>query len=1001
MDKKKQVGVSDFVMLPNVAENELLDNLKLRFDAQQIYTSIGPVVVSMNPYKAIPDLYTPATIAMYQGAYIHDLPPHLFAVAETAYRAMTQRGTDACIIIAGESGAGKTEASKRIMEYISTVAGQGQGEVQRVKDLLLMSNPVLEAFGNAKTNRNNNSSRFGKYMDIQFDFQGSPIGGCISNYLLEKSRVIDQAEGERNFHVFYQLLTSEYAKKNGLSKDPKTYKYLNKGKCTTISNVNDAQEFKVLEKAMSGVGINRADTDGMLSILAGLLNLGNVDFEADRSDGCTVTKKTQASLSAAARFLGTKEDALAACMTHRTVVTRNEKVVTKQTADQAAYTRDALAKGLYERLFSWLVQRINENIKLEEDADIGKTSVIGVLDIYGFEIFQSNSFEQFCINFCNEKLQQIFIELTLKSEQEEYQNEGIEWTNIDYFNNAIICDLIEKAPKGILSILDEECVRPGNPSDKDFLEKMDKQHVSHAHYESRSTNRQDKSIGFEQFRLKHYAGDVNYNVDSFLDKNKDMLSRDVKHTMFSSTSGILPSLFADGQDTGVSKRPVTSGYTFKTSLNQLTKSLMTKSPHYIRCIKPNDKQKAGVFDMERAQHQVRYLGLLENVRVRRAGFAFRQEYEKFVNRYRLLCRDTWPSYRGSKKDAAVLILKSLGVTEDGFKAGQTKIFIKAPQTISELERRREIEFPRMATIVQTAMRAFLARKRVLRMRSALRIQRRFRLFKSRRYVADVVATFQGVAKRSDLGKTLTWPTPPAVLNNFANTLQHVFRQWRLRHIIQRLGDEERARIHRIVLTHAIFGREKPYSVISNDATGNYIIDQPGYNKVPKMCAKKWKDQEVLFADTVQKVSRSVVAHKRYIVLTERHILLVNEKFDLCKSDKCFPIADIDGLKMSRHQDGNLAIHVASSKRELLLDFAFGEQNRLAEFVIVLAMAIQREKKMGRQNMTCPFTATFSDSLEVAIPKEKTLRFESGGSSLPVSTKYRNKGKTIVALCRDF
>ncbi|MGH0182807.1 UNVERIFIED_CONTAM: hypothetical protein FKN15_010487 [Acipenser sinensis] len=498
---RDRVGVQDFVLLENfTSEAAFIDNLRKRFKENLIYTYIGSVLVSVNPYKEL-EIYSKQHMERYRGVNFYEVSPHIYAVSDNSYRAMRTERKDQCILISGESGAGKTEASKKILQYYA-VTCPASDKVETVKDRLLQSNPVLEAFGNAKTLRNDNSSRFGKYMDIQFDFKGAPVGGHILNYLLEKSRVVHQNHGERNFHVFYQLIEGgddDLLRRLGLERNAQQYQYLVK--------------------------------------LVSPLNL-----------------------------------------------------------EQAAYARDALSKAVYGRTFSWLVSKINESLAYQDAEYPGRKSaaVIGLLDIYGFEVFQHNSFEQFCINYCNEKLQQLFIELTLKSEQEEYEAEGITWEPVQFFNNKIICDLVEEKFKGIISILDEECLRPGDASDLTFLEKLEDKLGGHAHFVTHklADGKTRKAMGREEFRLLHYAGEVNYNVNGFLDKNNDLLFRNLKEAMCQSENKILNLCF-DQSDLTDLKRPETAATQFKASLAKLMEILMSKEPSYVRCIKPNDAKQAG------------------------------------------------------------------------------------------------------------------------------------------------------------------------------------------------------------------------------------------------------------------------------------------------------------------------------------------------------------------------------------------------------------------------
>nr|XP_023508804.1 unconventional myosin-Id isoform X5 [Equus caballus] len=505
-----EFGKADFVLMDTVSMPEFMANLRLRFEKGRIYTFIGEVVVSVNPYKSL-NIYGRDTVEQYKGRELYERPPHLFAIADAAYKAMKRRSKDTCIVISGESGAGKTEASKYIMQYIAAITNPSQrAEVERVKNMLLKSNCVLEAFGNAKTNRNDNSSRFGKYMDINFDFKGDPIGGHINNYLLEKSRVIVQQPGERSFHSFYQLLqggSEQILRSLHLQKSLSSYNYIHVG-AQLKSTINDAAEFKVVADAMKVIGFKPEEIQTVYKILATILHLGNLKFVVD---GDTPLIENGKVVSIIAELLSTKTDMVEKALLYRTVATGRDIIDKQHTEQEASYGRDAFAKAIYERLFCWIVTRINDIIEVKNyDTTIhGKNTVIGVLDIYGFEIFDNNSFEQFCINYCNEKLQQLFIQLVLKQEQEEYQREGIPWKHIDYFNNQIIVDLVEQQHKGIIAILDDACMNVGKVTDEMFLEALNSKLGKHGHFSSRKLCASDKILEFDRdFRIRHYAGDV-------------------------------------------------------------------------------------------------------------------------------------------------------------------------------------------------------------------------------------------------------------------------------------------------------------------------------------------------------------------------------------------------------------------------------------------------------------------------------------------------------------
>ncbi|XP_034286415.1 unconventional myosin-Ig isoform X2 [Pantherophis guttatus] len=531
-----EFGKADFVLLDQVTMEDFLENLKLRFEKGRIYTYIGEVVVSVNPYKPL-SLYGKDAIEHYRGRELYERPPHLYAVADAAYKAMKRRAMDTCVVISGESGAGKTEASKYIMRYIAAITNPSQrAEVERVKNVLLKSNGVLEAFGNAKTNRNDNSSRFGKYMDINFDFKGDPTGGHISNYLLEKSRVLKQQPGERNFHAFYQLLlgaSDAKLKSLHLVGDPMAYRFTKEGGSNNRSLESEKSNYQSVLDAMKVIGFTSEEINSVQKILAAILHLGNVNFICS---GDEVAVEDPQLVSYLAELTSTEPESLLNTLLYRTVAAGGGEVIQKgHGCDEANYARDACAKAIYERLFCWIVTRINAIIAVKDyDPRIhGKNTVIGVLDIYGFEIFDNNSFEQFCINYCNEKLQQLFIELILQQEQQEYQREGIEWQHIEYFDNQIIVDLVEEPHKGIIAILDEACLTVGKVTDALFLESMDNRLGKHPHYTSRKLNSSDKSMEYgRDFRIKHYAGDVTYSVEGFLDKNKDTLFQDFKRLLY-------------------------------------------------------------------------------------------------------------------------------------------------------------------------------------------------------------------------------------------------------------------------------------------------------------------------------------------------------------------------------------------------------------------------------------------------------------------------------------
>ncbi|XP_052362303.1 unconventional myosin-Ie-like [Oncorhynchus keta] len=700
-------GVDDMVLLSKINEDAITDNLKKRYMDDYIFTYIGSVLISVNPFKQLP-YFTDREVDLYQGAAQYENPPHIYALADNMYRNMMIDCENQCVIISGESGAGKTVAAKYIMGYISKVSGGGP-KVQHVKDIILQSNPLLEAFGNAKTVRNNNSSRFGKYFEIQFSRGGEPDGGKISNFLLEKSRVVSQNQGERNFHIYYQLLggaTKEMRENLGVT-TPDYYLYLNQSGTYTVEDVNDKKEFSDTMEAMSVVGLSVDDQDMVMQIVAGILHLGNIAF---REEGNYAVVESEDFLAFPAYLLGISQEGLKNKLTSRIMDSKwggkTESIAVTLNTEQASFTRDALSKALYSRLFDFLVDSINKAIQKDHEE-----FNIGVLDIYGFEIFQKNGFEQFCINFVNEKLQQIFIELTLKAEQEEYVQEGIKWTPIEYFNNKIVCDLIESKlnPPGIMSILDDVCATmhaKGEGADQTLIQKLQAGISSHEHFNSWNKG----------FIVHHYAGKVSYDVSGFCERNRDVLFNDIIELMQSSEFAFIKSLFPENLEAEKKGRPTTASSKIKKQANNLVQTLMKCTPHYIRCIKPNETKKPRDWEDTRAKHQVEYLGLRENIRVRRAGYAFRRAFAKFLQRYAILTRETWPRWTGEERKGVLHLLHSVNMDQDQYQLGKTKIFIKAPESLFLLEEMRERKYNGYARAIQKAWRKHIAVRKYVKMR---------------------------------------------------------------------------------------------------------------------------------------------------------------------------------------------------------------------------------------------------------------------------------------------
>uniref|UniRef100_A0A8C5U7E6 Unconventional myosin-Ib n=1 Tax=Malurus cyaneus samueli TaxID=2593467 RepID=A0A8C5U7E6_9PASS len=952
------IGVGDMVLLEPLDEDSFINNLKKRFDHNEVYTYIGSVVISINPYSSLP-IYTPEKVEEYRNRNFYELSPHIFALSDEAYRSLRDQDKDQCILITGESGAGKTEASKLVMSYVAAVCGKG-AEVNQVKEQLLQSNPVLEG---------KNLTEYGKYMDIEFDFKGDPLGGVISNYLLEKSRVVKQPRGERNFHIFYQILSGaseEFLCKLKLERDFSRYNYLGLDSAK-VDGVDDASNFRTVRNAMQIVGFMDHETQSVFEVVAAVLKLGNIEFKPEsRANGLDESKiKDKNELKEICELTGIDQSVLERAFSFRTVEAKQEKVSTTLNVAQAYYARDALAKNLYSRLFSWLVTRINESIKVLK-------KVMGVLDIYGFEIFEDNSFEQFIINYCNEKLQQIFIELTLKEEQEEYIREGIEWTHIEYFNNAIICDLIENNQTGILAMLDEECLRPGTVTDDTFLEKLNQVCATHQHFESRMSKcsrfLNDTSLPHSCFRIQHYAGKVMYQVEGFVDKNNDLLYRDLSQAMWKASHSLIKALFPEGNPAKINlKRPPTAGSQFKASVATLMKNLQTKNPNYIRCIKPNDKKAAQVFNEALVCHQIRYLGLLENVRVRRAGYAFRQPYEPCLERYKMLCKQTWPHWKG---DGVEVLFNELRIPEEEFSFGRSKIFIRNPRTLFKLEDLRKQRLEDLATLIGKIYRGWKCRTRFLLMKRCQIViaswyrrfaqQKRYEKIKSsavtvQSYIRGWKVSFPSLwlslcaEARSRSEKTFqeclafhmqkyflemknkmpslspidkNWPARPYLfLDSTHKELKRIFHLWRCKKYRDQFTDQQKLIYEEKLEASELFKDKKalyPASV-GQPFQGAYleISENPKYKKL-----KDAVDEKIIIAEVVNKINRANgKAASRIFLLTKNNVLLADQKSGTIKSE--VPLGDVTKVSMSSQNDGFFAVHLkegseAASKGDFLL-----------------------------------------------------------------------------------
>uniref|UniRef100_A0A8C1YYN3 Myosin, heavy chain 7B, cardiac muscle, beta b n=1 Tax=Cyprinus carpio TaxID=7962 RepID=A0A8C1YYN3_CYPCA len=724
MNPPKFDMIEDMAMLTHLNEASVLFNLSRRYSFWMIYTYSGLFCVTINPYKWLP-VYSPEVVAAYKGKRRTDVPPHIYAIADNAYNDMLKNRENQSMLITGESGAGKTVNTKRVIQYFAIIAALGDAGGKKgvraetsgtLEDQIIEANPAMEAFGNAKTLRNDNSSRFGKFIRIHFGPTGKLASSDIDIYLLEKSRVIFQQAGERSYHIYYQILSHRKPELQDMllvSSNPYDYHFCSQG-VTTVDHLDDGDELLATDHAMDTLGFTPEEKYGCYKIVGAIMHFGNMKFKVRQREEQAEADGTE-SADKASYLMGISSADLIKGLLHPRVKVGNEYIVRGQTVEQVTYAVGALAKATYDRMFKWLVSRINKTLYTA----LPRQFFIGVLDIAGFEIFEFNNFEQMCINFTNEKLQQFFNHHMFILEQEEYKTEGIEWTFIDFGLDLQACiDLIEK-PMGILSILEEECMFP-KATESSFKAKLYDNHLG------KSPNflkpRPDKKRKYEtHFELVHYAGVVPYNINGWLDKNRDPLNETVVGIFQRTSNKLMASLFEnfislDSEAKPGSKEKRRKGASFQTvsqlhkeNLNKLMTNLRSTQPHFVRCIIPNETKNPGMMEPFLVLHQLRCNGVLEGIRICRKGFPNRILYAEFKQRYRILNPLAIPedTYVDSRK-AVEKLLGSLDIDHTQYKFGHSKVFFKAG-LLGQLEDMRDERLSEILTMLQAFCRGKLMR----------------------------------------------------------------------------------------------------------------------------------------------------------------------------------------------------------------------------------------------------------------------------------------------------
>ncbi|VDL70133.1 unnamed protein product [Nippostrongylus brasiliensis] len=711
-------GVEDMTKLGDYHESAILRNIHVRYREKLIYTYTGSILIAVNPYMDIP-IYAAEQIRMYKRKKIGEDHP---------------LGPSVLLVFLGESGAGKTESTKLVLQFLATISGQHSWIEQQV----LEANPILEAFGNAKTVRNDNSSRFGKYIEVHFNVAGSIEGARIEKYLLEKSRIVSQSQGERNYHIFYCLLaglSAEERRHLELTKASDFF-YLTQGKTLEADGRDDAADLAEIRSAMKVLLFKEPEIGAIFQLLAALLHIGNVKYRGtvvDTIEGVEVSDA--ANIARIAKLLQVDEQKLLSTFTTRTIVTREERVVVRLSSRNAVDARDALAKGIYGRLFSYIVMRINDAIYRPRN-DPAQRHSIGVLDIFGFENFETNSFEQLCINYANESLQQFFVQHIFKMEQAEYDQEQINWRQIKFVDNQETLEMIAVRPMNVFSLIDEESIFPKG-TDQSMLCKL------HTNHSSANFYLRPKSDLQRAFGVRHFAGPVYYNTKGFLEKNRDAFSADLHSLVQSSRMHLLLRIFdvndySDGTSRG---KGGTVSSQFRKSLDQLMQQLNQTEPFFIRCIKPNEFKRPMMMDRGLVLRQLQYSGMLETIKIRRNGYPIRHDFEPFVRRYRVLVNGIGASPGLDVRVAAEMICtKVLGHSPE-FQLGRTKVFLKEKHDLYlEQEYHRMLSF--RATVIQKHVKGWVVRRTFKKQKEAATvIQKHWRRYVQQKRYSQITSGF--------------------------------------------------------------------------------------------------------------------------------------------------------------------------------------------------------------------------------------------------------------------
>ncbi|XP_052866402.1 unconventional myosin-Ib [Anopheles cruzii] len=823
-----------------------------------------------------------------------------------------------------------TCSRRQLLKSISKEVYIRDLELQKMRERVAHAESFLEAMGNAVTGKNANSSRFGKFFDIEFDYKGDPVGGHLTLYMLEKSRVTTRPSGERNFHIFYQLLSGadiQLLKSLKLQRNIDKYELLK----NSFANEDDRTNFCYSKRSLEVLGFAQDEILSIFTILAVVLKLGNLTFipttNIDGSEGCEISNEYE--LDEIAQLLQLDNQLLFNCLTRLgDNWDQLEPDGTEIDACYASRIKFTLCRTLYGRLFAWIVTRVNDALKLKSSTGGSRGKTIGLLDFYGFEALEKNSFEQLAINYCNERLQQHFIKNVLKHQQDLYVNEGLDWIRIDYFDNGPICELIDKPCFGILHLLDE----PQVINDGLLLTRLHQCCAGHTHFLAR-----DATLPSNCFQVRHFEGPVVYTTNGFTEKNMDLLPKHISSCLFQSDLLIASCLFPEGNPKRHANRkpPSSLSTNLRTSLQTLLKLLEQRSNHYIFCIKPNELKQPKMFELGLVQHQVRYLCLMPLINLWRNGHCFNMVHARFVQRYKLLCQYTWPHFTGTTVDGVALIIRSVPLPGAEFTIGRKKVFIRSPRTVYELDEFRKVRLNELALLIQKTYRCYTKRKQYLALRhSQLIIAGYWRVWRERekirivefrkqaQWAVQVIGRFFVLLKTREFLLTLLlrlphdnmspicldWPSAPTFLTETSQLLRTIFHRWRCYKYRKSFDQPARNRMREKVTASIIFKDRKisyPRSV-AHPFHGDYI--RLRQNIQWKRVSCEHNDQYVVFADIINKIARSSGKFiPILLVISTNSMLLLDQKTMQIKYR--IPASEIYRMSLSPYFDDIAVIHI--------------------------------------------------------------------------------------------